>query len=81
MQRSQTAQERFFAMRTSIFSWFVVFLLVAAFLFLPNRARILLLLPVVLGGIGVARFFRDARARLRRGNQERVDIERMKRVN
>jgi hypothetical protein len=29
----------------------------------------------------VARFFRDARARLRRANQERVDLERMKRVN
>jgi len=81
VRRGQTAQERFFAMRTSIFSWFVVLLLVAAFLFLPNKARILLLVPVVLGGVSVARFFRDARARLRRGNQERVDLERMKRVN
>ena len=81
VQRSQTRQERFFAMRASIFSWFLVFLLLAAFVFLPNKARILLLLPVVLGGIAVARFFRDARARLRRENQERVDLERMKRVN
>jgi len=81
VQRSQTPQERFFAMRTSIFSWFVVFLLLAGFVFLPNKARILLLLPVVLGGISVVRFLRDARARLRRKHQEGVDIERMKRVN
>jgi hypothetical protein len=81
VRRGQTARERFFAMRTSIFSWFVVLLLVAAFLFLPNRARVLLLLPVVLGGISVARFFRDPRARLRRANQDRVDIERMTRVD
>jgi hypothetical protein len=81
VQRSQTPRERFFVMRVSIFGWFLVFLLLLAIVFLPGKALILLLLPVVLGGISVARFLRDARARLRRANEERVDLERMKRVN
>jgi hypothetical protein len=81
VQRSQTPQERFFAMRASIFTWFLVFLLLAAFVFLPNKARILLLLPVVFGGLSVVKFFRDVRTRLRREHQGRVDIDRMKRIN
>jgi hypothetical protein len=81
VQRSQTAQERYFALRSSIFAWFVGLLLLAAFLFLPNRARVLLLLPVFFGGMSLVKFFRDAGTRLRRENEERVDIERMKRVN
>ncbi len=81
VQRSQTEQERYFTMRASIFSWFVGFLLLAALLLLPFRVLVLLLVPVVFGGLTVAKFLRDARARLRRGNQERVDIDRMKRVN
>jgi hypothetical protein len=81
VQRSQTAQERFFTLRASIFSWFVGFVLLAAFLFLPMKARVLLLLPVFFGAISMAKFLRDARARLRRTDQERVDIDRMKRIN
>jgi hypothetical protein len=42
---------------------------------------VLLLLPVFFGGMSLMKFFRDARTRLRRENEERVDIERMKRVN
>jgi hypothetical protein len=81
VQRSKTAQERFFTLRASIFAWFVGFILLAAFLFLPNKARVLLLVPVVFGAISMAKFLRDARTRLRRTDQERVNLERMKRVN
>lgn len=81
MQRSRTAQERYFVLRASIFTWFVGFLLLGAFLFLPNRARVLLLVPVIFGGISLMKFLRDARTRLRRENEQRVDIDRMKRVN
>jgi hypothetical protein len=80
VQISQSAKERYFAMRASIFMWFVGFLLLAAFLFLPNKVRVLLLIPIVFGGLRVARFLRDARARLRRESQGSVDLERMKRV-
>jgi hypothetical protein len=81
VQRSHTVQERAFTMRASIFSWFVGFLLLAAFLFLPARALMLLLLPVAFGMLSVTKLLRDSRNRLRREQQERVDIERMKRVN
>jgi len=81
VQRCVTPQERYFTMRTSIFTWFVGFLLLMALLFLPNRARLLLLIPIFFGWIGVARFFRDTRARMRRAAESRADIERMKRVN
>jgi hypothetical protein len=81
VQRSQTVQERAFTMRVSIFSWFVGFLLLAAVLFLPFRALMLLLLPVGFGVISVAKFLRDAHTRLQREQQERVNLERMKRVN
>jgi hypothetical protein len=81
VRRSLTVQERYFAIRTSIFTWFVGFLLLMALLFLPNKARILLLIPVFLGSIAIARFFRDTRARLRREAEGRVDLDRMKRIN
>jgi hypothetical protein len=81
VQRSQSKQERFFAWRTSIFSWFVAFLVLAAFVFLPAKALLLLLIPVAFGGLSLVKFLRDARARLRRENEERVDIDRMKRIN
>lgn len=81
VQRSQTVEERSFTMRASIFSWFVGFLLLAALIFLPLRALMLLLLPVAFGVLSMARFLHNARARLRREQQERVDLERMKRAN
>jgi hypothetical protein len=81
VRRSLTVQERYFAIRTSIFTWFVGFLLLTALLFLPNKARILLLIPVFLGSIAIARFFRDTRARMRREAEGRMDLERMKRIN
>lgn len=81
VQRSQTAQERAFTVRTSIFSWFVGFILLAALILLPLRALMLLLLPVAFGVLSITKFLHDARARLRREQQGRVDIERMKRVN
>ena len=81
VQRCQTPRERFFAMRASIFTWLVGFLLLVAFLFLPNRARVLLILPVFIGAVSVARLLRDARNRLRRESEARVDFERMKRVH
>ena len=81
VQRSRTVQERFFTVRASIFFWFVGFLGLAALLVLPARALLLLLLPVAFGGLSVVKFFRDARSRVRQANEERVDIDRMKRIN
>ena len=80
VRRSQSAQERFFAIRASAFTWVVGLALLSAFLFLPNRARILFLLPAFVVVFSLASFWRNARARLRAETRERVDLERMKRV-
>ena len=81
VRRSQTAQERYFVVRSSVFMWFVGILLIAGLLFLPNKVRVLLLVPVFFGVVSLTKFLRDARARLRRQTQDRVDLERMKRAN
>jgi FlaA1/EpsC-like NDP-sugar epimerase len=81
VQRSQSAEERFFAIRASAFTWLVGIALLATFVFSPNKARILLLLPAFVVVVALVKFWRNARARLRRESQERLDLERMKRVN
>ncbi len=81
VQSSRTPQERYFALRSSIFTWFIGFLLMLALLFLPNKARVLLVIPIFFGWVGIARYLRDTRTRLRREAEGRVELERMKRVN
>jgi Na+/H+ antiporter NhaD/arsenite permease-like protein len=81
VRRSQSEKERAFAIRISAFSWLVGFLLLLAFLFLPNKQRVLMLLPVFFAAVTLAKFWRNSRERLRREQQARVDLERMKRVN
>ena len=81
VRRSQSAEERFFAIRASAFTWLVGIVLLVAFLFLPNKQRILFLLPAFVVVISLVQFWKNARTRLRRENQERMDLERMKRVN
>jgi fatty acid desaturase len=81
VQRAQTVAERNFTVRTSVFVWFLGLLVLGGILFLPLRAILLLLIPVFFGGVTLARLLREARDRLRQQAQERVDLERMKRVN
>ena len=81
VQRSQTMAERNFTVRTSVFLWFLGLLVLGGILFLPFRAILLLLIPVFVGAVTLTRLLRDARGRLRQQAQERVDLERMKRVN
>jgi FlaA1/EpsC-like NDP-sugar epimerase len=81
VQRSQSAKERFFAIRASALTWMVGIVLFAAFVLLPNKLRVLMLLPAFVVVVSVAKLWRNARARLRQESQERVDLERMKRVN
>ncbi len=81
VQRSQSAPERFFTIRMSAFSWLVGVMLLTAFIFLPGKMRVLLILPAFFVITTLSKFWREARERLRRESQERVDLERMKRVN
>jgi len=73
VQRSQTVAERNFTVRTSVFLWFLGLLVLGGIL--------LLLIPVFVGAVTLAKLLRDARGRLRQQAQERVDLERMRRVN
>jgi len=81
VKRSRSPKERFFAIRTAAFSWMVGFLFLFAFLFLPNKQRVLMMLPAFFVAVTLTKVWRNSRARLRREDQERIDLERMKRVN
>ena len=81
VRRSVTPEERGMAIRVSAFAWLAGFLFLMAFIFLPNKQRIIMLLPGFIFAVAFARFWRDKRARLRRERDERADLERMKRVN
>ena len=81
VRRSVTPEERGMAIRVSAFAWLVGFLFLFALLFLPNKQRVILMLPGFLFAVAFARFWRDKRARLRREHDERASLERMKRVH
>ena len=81
VRRSVTAEERGMAIRVSAFAWLMGFIFVIALIFLPNKQRVIMMLPAFIFAVAFAKFWRDKRARLRRENEERVNLERMKRVN
>jgi uncharacterized membrane protein len=75
------AQGRFFAIRSWAFTGLVAFLFLLAFLFLPDKGRVLLLIPIFLFGTTVARWMSKSRERLRRQTREQANFERAKRIN
>ena len=81
VRRSVTPEERGMAVRVSAFAWLVGFIFLIAFLFLPNKQRVIMMLPGFIFAVAFAKFWRDKRARLRREHDERASLERMKRVN
>ena len=81
VRRSASAEERAIAIRISAFAWLVGFIFLAAFLFLPNKQRVILMIPGFIFAVSLAKFWRDKRARLRRASEEQTRLDRMKRVN
>ena len=81
VRRSRSEAERFFAMRLALFSWLGGFAFLVALIFLPNKQRVLLMIPLFLGAVTIAKLWRDGRARIRREHQERDRLDRMKRIN
>ena len=81
VRRSVTAVERGMAIRVSAFAWLMGFIFLIALIFLPNKQRVIMMLPAFIFAVAFAKFWRDKRARMRRENAERVNLERMKRVN
>ena len=81
VRRSTSEAERFFAMRLALFSWVAGFAFLLALLFLPNKQRVLMMIPLFVLSVTVAKLWRTGRARLRREEAERGSLDRMKRVN
>jgi uncharacterized membrane protein YgaE (UPF0421/DUF939 family) len=82
VRTSQSAQERFFAIRASAFTWLVGIILAVVFLSLSKVThQIIFLLPAFVIVVTLVKFWQNSRARLRREREERVNLERMKRAN
>ena len=75
------AQGKFFAIRSWAFTAVIAFLFVVAFLFLPDKGRVVLLLPLFLFGVTMAKWMGKNRERLRRETREQSNFERAKRIN
>lgn len=80
VRRAETPEERSVAIRVSAVYWLFGSGLLLGLLFLPNKLRLVMLLPVFFLTVSIGKAWRDSRARLRRERTSRVDFERMKRV-
>ena len=79
--RTRNAAERSLAMRFTIFSWLLAFIFIGAILFLPNKGRVLMLVPVFIAGMSLARWWQNSRERLRREAEVATNFERARRIN
>jgi|GEM_PF-4958626 len=80
--KAQSAAERSFAMRFTIFSWVLAFVFLAAFFFLPQaRYRLLLAVPIFLVGATLAKWWQTSRERLRRQAEVDENFARARRIN
>jgi len=80
LRQSRNEQERAFIIRTVSAGVLFTIVFIALLLFIPNKARVLLLLPAFVVGMSLVKAWHHARMRLRRQASDRVDFERMKRV-
>ena len=81
VRRSRSEEERFFAIRISAFTWLVGLIFLLALIFLPNRQRVLLMIPIFFTAVSLGKLWRNGRARIERERVEREQLGRMKRIN
>lgn len=79
--RAGSAAERAFTIRFTAFTWLVGFLFVAAFIFLPNKGRVVMLVPFFLVAVSLAKWWKNSRARLRREAAMDTNFQRARRIN
>ncbi len=79
--KKRSAAERSFDIRFTIFAWTLAFIFIGAILFLPNKGRVLMLVPVFLTGMSLARWWQHSRERLRREAEAETDFARARRIN
>ena len=74
-------QERAVTIRMTLFTWIIGAVLAFALLLLPNKQRVLMLVPVFVTAVMVGKLWKRARLRAREQGGKPVDpLERMKRV-
>ena len=79
-----SAKERSVAIRTAATCWLLGFIFVLGLVFLPDKARVLMMLPAFFLTVSIRRAIQNARAQLRNAQAQQgqpVDLEKMKRVN
>jgi len=79
--KTQSAAQRSFTVRFTMFSWVLAFLFVGALLFLPNKGRVIMLVPVFLAGATLAKWWQTSRERLRREADADANFARARRIN
>jgi hypothetical protein len=74
-------QERAVAIRMTLFTWVIGAVLAFALLLLPNKQRVLMLVPVFVTAVMVGKLWKRARLRARQQSENPADpLDRMKRV-
>ena len=79
--RAGSAAERAFTIRFTAFTWLVGLLFILAFLFLPNKGRVVMMLPLFLVTVSLAKWWKNSRARLRREAATDTNFQRARRIN
>jgi len=74
-------RERFFQFRAWSFTGLVILMSLVALVILPDKGRILMLAPLFIGGVTLAKWIQKNRLRLRTEETERSSFERAKRIN
>lgn len=81
VRSGRTPRERSVAVRGAMAFWFVGFLVLVGFVFVPMPFKLLFAIPAFLVSGTLAKAIRDTRRRLREEETGRGNIERMKRIN
>lgn len=79
--KKQTPAERSTAIRFASFSVVLTVIVVIAMLYLPHKERALAILPVFVLGATLARWWQNARERLRRQAEQDANFAQARRIN
>jgi Flp pilus assembly protein TadB len=79
--KNQSEAERSLTIRLTAFSWLLAFVFVVAIVFLPNKGRIIMLVPVFIAGTTLARWWQSSRERLRRQAEQEAGFAQARRIN
>jgi hypothetical protein len=81
LRRAEGPEERALVVRGVVLFWLLAGIFVAALVFLPNKGRVLALIPIVLVGGAAANAYRASRRQLREKAEGARRFAAAKRVN